>query len=195
MRGLKGAQIGAHINGRNLDDPALAPLWAAANELGAFIMVHPTPVAGASRLKSYYLTNLIGNPLDTTIAGAALTFGGVIERYPRINFLMVHGGGFLPYQRGRFSHGWQVRPEPRMILTSPPEASLSRLYFDTIVHAQAALEFLVSSCGAARVLLGSDYPFDMGTPQCVRQVQALRISEADKARILSGGAKGLLGRD
>ena len=82
-----------------------------------------------------------------------------------------------------------------MILTSPPEASLSRLYFDTIVHAQAALEFLVSSCGAARVLLGSDYPFDMGTLECVRQVQALRICEPDKARILSGGAKGLLGRD
>ena len=107
--GLKGAQIGSNINGRNLDDAALEPVWAAANELDAFIMVHPTSVAGADRLKAYYLVNLIGNPLDTTIAAAALVFGGVIERYPRIKFLMVHGGGFVPYQAGRFKHGWEVR--------------------------------------------------------------------------------------
>jgi aminocarboxymuconate-semialdehyde decarboxylase len=102
---LKGAQIGSNVNGRNLDDPALEPLWAAANELGAFIMVHPTGVAGADRLKSYYLVNLIGNPLDTTIAAASLVFGGVIEGYPNIKFLMVHGGGFVPYQAGRFTDG------------------------------------------------------------------------------------------
>jgi aminocarboxymuconate-semialdehyde decarboxylase len=187
----KGAQIGSNINGRNLDDPALEPLWAVANELDAFIMVHPTRVAGAERLKSYYLGNLIGNPLDTTIAAAALVFGGVIERHPRIKFLMVHGGGFVPYQVGRFRHGWRVRPEPQARLKSPPEASFDRLLFDTIVHAQPALEFLVASCGASRVLLGSDYPFDMGTLECVRQVQALAIAEADKAAILGGAAIGL----
>jgi aminocarboxymuconate-semialdehyde decarboxylase len=191
--GLRGAQIGSNVVGRNLDDPALGPLWAAANELDAFVMVHPTGVTGADRLKSYYLANLIGNPLDTTIAAAALVFGGVIERYPRIHFLMVHGGGFVPYQAGRFKHGWQVRPEPRAKLASPPDASLDKLCFDTIVHGRPALEFLVSSCGAARVLLGSDYPFDMGTLDCVRQVQALAISDADKATILGGAAISLLG--
>ena len=190
--GLKGAQIGSNVNGRNLDDPALEPLWAAANELGAFIMVHPTQIAGADRLKSYYLVNLIGNPLDTTIAAAALVFGGVIERYANINFLMVHGGGFLPYQIGRFKHGWQVRPEPQAKLKTPPAASLDRLLFDTILHGQPALEFLVLSCGASRVLLGSDYPFDMGTLECVRQVRALAVPEADKATILGGAAMGML---
>src|ERR1700687_3019818 len=89
-------------------------------------MVHPTQVAGAERLKAYYLVNLIGNPLDTTIAAAALVFGGVIERYPKIKFLMVHCGGFVPYQAGRFSHGWQVRAEPRAKLKSPPDASLGK---------------------------------------------------------------------
>ena len=186
---LKGAQIGSNINGRNLDDEALEPLWAAANELDAFIMVHPTGVAGADRLKSYYLVNLIGNPLDTTIAAAALVFGGVVERYPRIKFLMVHGGGFVPYQAGRFNHGWQVRAEPRARLKSPPQASLDKLLFDSIVHGQPALEFLVSTCGAQRVLLGSDYPFDMGTLACARQVEALSIPEPDKAMILGGAAK------
>ena len=191
--GLKGAQIGSNVNGRNLDDPALEPLWAAANELGAFIMVHPTQVAGSDRLKAYYLTNLIGNPLDTTIAAACLVFGGVVGRYPRIKFLMVHGGGFVPYQAGRFSHGWQVRPEPRASLKAPPEAALEALYFDTIVHSRPALEFLVASAGASRVLLGSDYPFDMGTLECARQVRALAIPDADKATILGGAVMRLLG--
>jgi aminocarboxymuconate-semialdehyde decarboxylase len=190
--GLRGAQIGSNINGRNLDDPALEPLWATADELAAFIMVHPTQVAGAERLKSYYLTNLIGNPLDTTIAAACLVFGGVVGRYPGIKFLMVHGGGFVPYQAGRFSHGWQVRPEPRANLNSPPNAALDALYFDSIVHSKVALEFLVASAGASRVLLGSDYPFDMGTLDCARQVLALAVPEADKAVILGGAAMKLL---
>ncbi len=190
--GLKGAQIGSNVNGRNLDDPTFEPLWAAANELRAFIMVHPTQVAGAERLSSYYLVNLIGNPLDTTIAAACLVFGGVIERYPGIKFLMVHGGGFVPYQAGRFRHGWHVRPEPRTALKAPPDAALDRLYFDTIVHGRSALEFLVSSAGASRVLLGSDYPYDMGTLECVRQVRALSLAEADKATILGGAARALL---
>jgi aminocarboxymuconate-semialdehyde decarboxylase len=191
--GMRGAQIGSNINGRNLDDPGLEPVWAAAHELKAFIMVHPVQVAGAERLKSYYLTNLIGNPLDTTIAAACLVFGGVIARYPDIRFLMVHGGGFVPYQAGRFGHGWDVRPEPRVKLKERPEASLNRLYFDTILHAKPALEFLVSSVGTERVVLGSDYPFDMGTLECARQVQALSVSEDDKAAILNGTPLKLIG--
>jgi aminocarboxymuconate-semialdehyde decarboxylase len=191
--GLKGAQIGSNTNGRNLDDPALEPLWAVANELEAFIMVHPTQVAGADRLKSYYLVNLIGNPLDTTIAAAALVFGGVVARYPRIKFLMVHGGGFVPYQQARWEHGWQVRSEPQANLKEPPTASLGRLLYDTILHGAPALEYLVATAGASRVLLGSDYPFDMGTMGGVRQVQALAVSDADKATILGGAARALLG--
>jgi aminocarboxymuconate-semialdehyde decarboxylase len=189
--GLKGAQIGSNVNGRNLDDPSFEPLWAAANENAAIIMVHPNNVAGAERMKSYYLNNLIGNPLDTTIAAACLVFGGVIERFPAIRFFMVHGGGFLPYQAGRWEHGWHVRPEPRLHLKQPPAASIRKLYFDTILHAAPALEFLVSAFGAARVVLGSDYPYDMGTLECVRQVRSLSISDTDKEAILSG--RSLLG--
>jgi aminocarboxymuconate-semialdehyde decarboxylase len=190
--GLKGCQIGSNINGTNLDDPALAPLWKAADELSAFIMVHPTQVAGADRLKSYYLANLIGNPLDTTIAAASLVFGGVIERYPAIKFFMVHGGGFAPYQAGRWSHGWEVRAEPKVNLKVPPDAAIGRLYFDTILHGKPALEFLVATFGASHVLLGSDYPYDMGTLECARQVRALSIPEADRATILGGLALDLL---
>lgn len=191
--GLRGAQIGSNINGRNLDDPALEPVWAAANELKALIMVHPTQVAGADRLKSYYLMNLIGNPLDSTIAVASLVFGGVIERYADIKFFFVHGGGFAPWQAGRFSHGWHVRAEPKLHLKQAPDFSLNRLYYDTILHAQPQLECLVRLCGASRVVLGSDYPYDMGTLECARQVRALPISDADKALILTDVPRKLIG--
>ena len=114
--GLRGAMIGSNVGGKNLDDPSFEPLWAAAEELDAFMMIHPGNVAGADRLRSYYLGNLIGNPLDTTIAAACLIFGGVLERHPKFKLVMVHGGGFTPYQGGRWVHGWHVRPEPKVHL-------------------------------------------------------------------------------
>jgi aminocarboxymuconate-semialdehyde decarboxylase len=192
--GLHGAMIGSNVGGRNLDDPSFEPLWAAAQELDAFMMIHPGNVAGADRLRSYYLNNLIGNPLDTTIAGACLIFGGVLERYPKLNFVMVHGGGFIPYQGGRWVHGWQVRPEPKVHLNHSPQQYLDRFRYDTITHAKAALEFLVASSGANRVFLGSDYPYDMGTMECVRQVRAADISEPDRDTILGGHAAEILGK-
>jgi len=122
-------------------------------------------------------------------------FGGVVERYPAITFFMVHGGGFVPYQAGRWVHGWKVRPEPSVNLKTSPESSLDRFIYDTILHAQAPLEFLIRTVGAARVLLGSDYPFDMGTNECVRQVRSLSISEADKETILADQVRLLFGAD
>jgi aminocarboxymuconate-semialdehyde decarboxylase len=190
--GLRGAMIGSNVDGRNLDDPDLEPVWTAAAELGAFILVHPVNVAGADRLRSYYLVNLIGNPLDTTIAAAALLFGGVIERHPALKFCLSHGGGFVPYQAGRWVHGWNVRPEPKRALSRSPESAMRCFYFDTILHAPAPLEFLVADVGAARVLLGSDYPFDMGMRDCVRYVRSLAISAADRALILGEGTRALL---
>ena len=190
--GLAGAQIGSNIAGKNLDDPELEPVWATAAELGAFILVHPINVAGIDRLGSYYLNNLIGNPLDTTIAAACLVFGGVLERYPSLKICLAHGGGFVPYQAGRFVHGWQVRNEPKKKLPKPPTDSLKRFYFDTIVHSAEVLEFLVGNAGAGRVLLGSDYPFDMGMPDGVLQVKNLSIPAADQDAILGGRARTLL---
>ena len=192
--GLHGAMIGSNIGGKNLDDPSFEPLWAAATELDAFMMIHPGNVAGADRLRSYYLGNLIGNPLDTTIAAACLIFGGVLERYPKLNFVMVHGGGFIPYQGGRWVHGWEVRPEPKLHLKHSPQRYLDRFFYDTITHNKAACEYLVSSAGAERVFLGSDYPYDMGTLECARQVRALNIAAADRDRILGGHAAEIIAK-
>jgi aminocarboxymuconate-semialdehyde decarboxylase len=190
---LRGAMIGSNVMGRNLDHPELEPLWAAASELGTLLLIHPVNVGPADRLRSYYLNNLIGNPLDTTIAAACLVFGGVLERHPGLKVCLVHGGGFVPYQGGRWAHGWQVRPEPKVNIKQSPEPFIERFYYDTILHSRHSLEFLIESAGPKRVLLGSDYPYDMGTGECVRQVRALSIPEADKATVLATQAWSLLG--
>jgi aminocarboxymuconate-semialdehyde decarboxylase len=192
--GLRGAQIGTNVNGRNLDDPALEPVWTAANELKAFVLVHPHgEILPGDRLQSYYTRNFVGLPFETTMAGAALVFGGVIERYPDINFCLCHGGGFLPYQAGRFLHAFKVRAEPKAHLRGSPQDSLARLHYDTIVHSQRALEFLLAAVGAGRVLMGSDSPFDMGELDCVTRVEALPIPRAERDAVLGGRAKELLG--
>jgi aminocarboxymuconate-semialdehyde decarboxylase len=190
--GLRGAMIGSNAMGKNLDDPSLEPLWAAAEELNAFMFVHPANVAGADRLKSYYLGNLIGNPLDTTIAAACLVFGGVMDRHPKLRICLAHAGGFVPYQAGRWIHGWRVRPEPKKNIATEPATIIGRFLYDTIAHSDQSLEFLISRAGADRVLLGSDYPYDMAMLDCVAHVRALTISEADKAAILGGGTEALL---
>jgi aminocarboxymuconate-semialdehyde decarboxylase len=190
--GLCGMQIGSNVAGKNLDDPGLEPVWATAAELGAFILLHPINVAGMDRLGSYYLNNLIGNPLDTTIAAACLVFSGVLERHPSLKICLAHGGGFVPYQAGRFLHGWHVRAEPKRKLPKPPTDSLARFYVDTIVHSPEVLEFLVGHVGADRVLLGSDYPFDMGAPEGVQQIRGSSMATADQSTILGGLARRLL---
>jgi aminocarboxymuconate-semialdehyde decarboxylase len=190
--GLRGAMIGSNVNGRNLDDPALEPFWATAEELDAFIFIHPHAGVGAERLGSYYLKNLVGLPLETTIAATSLVFGGVLERYPALKVCLSHGGGFVPYQAGRFEHGWDVRDEAKVKLKSPPAASLGRLFYDTILHSKTNLEFLIGAVGPEHVLLGSDYPFDMGNLDCVARVLALSIPPASRDLILGGYARTLL---
>jgi len=190
--GLRGAMFASNILGKNLDDPSFEPLWAAAEELGAFMFIHPNNVAGAERLKSYYLVNLIGNPLDTTIAAACLVFGGVMDRHPRLKVCLAHAGGFMPYQAGRWIHGWRVRPEPKKNIRQEPATIVGRFLYDTIAHSDESLAFLIERAGAARVMLGSDYPYDMAMMDCVAHVRGLKISDADKAAILGTRAEALL---
>ena len=118
--GLKGTMFASNIMGKNLDDPSFEPVWATAEELDAFIFIHPNNVAGADRLKSYYLQNLIGNPLDTTIAAACLLFRRRARPPSEAENLLAHGGGFTPYQAARWEHGWKVRPEPKKNMPTQP---------------------------------------------------------------------------
>lgn len=183
--GLRGVEICTHVNGKNLDVRELWPFYQKAQKLGVPIMIHPAFPAASDRLERYYLGNIIGNPLESTIAGACIIFGGVLKDFPKLKFYFVHGGGFLPYQRGRFEHGYTVRKEPKLIINQPPSRDFSLLYFDTVIHYQDALEYLISSVGSGRVLLGSDYPFDMRDPDPVGAIGRLEtISRSEKERIL-----------
>lgn len=190
--GHKGMQIGTNVKQKNLDDPSLEPLWATAEELGAFILMHPQFVIPTDRFKEYYFRNFIGNPLETTIGAASLVFGGVMERHPNLKICLSHAGGYIPYQMGRFRHGWHVREDAKPRLKVSPEASFRRFYFDTLAHYDGALQFLVNNYTADHVLLGSDYPFDMGNLDCPAVVKRQQISGMDKEAILERNATQLL---
>ncbi|QJP13057.1 amidohydrolase [Starkeya sp. ORNL1] len=190
--GLKGAMLGSHIEGKNLDDPDLEEIWEVADELGAFIFIHPQKPAGADRTKSYYLSNLIGNPLDTTIAAASLVFGGVFQRHPNLKVMLSHGGGFTPYQVGRFVHGWHERAEAKVHLKVSPEEDFGRFFYDTLTHSQPTLRSLIEWVGSGHVLFGTDYPFDMGEFDCAAHVKALNLPRSDEEIILGKRAAELL---
>jgi aminocarboxymuconate-semialdehyde decarboxylase len=193
QHGLRGLHIGSNIRGGNLDDPSLDAVWDVAHRHALFVLVHPHKVVAAQRMHSYYLTNLVGNPLETTIAAASLIFGGVIERFPGIRFCLSHAGGFVPFQAGRFRHGWQVRNEPKARLKGDPAESLSRLFYDSITHAPGALRFLLSEVGPERIVFGSDYPFDMGTTRGVEEIEEAIADPATRQAILRGNIARLLG--
>jgi len=190
--GLKGVMLGSHIEGKNLDEPDLEEIWATADELGAFIFIHPQKAAGADRTKSYYLSNLIGNPLDTTIAAASMVFGGVFQRHPNLKVMLSHGGGFTPYQIGRFVHGWHERAEAKVHLKVSPEEDFNRFFYDTLTHSQPTLRSLIEWVGPSRVMLGTDIPFDMGEFDCAAHVKALKLPRADEETILGKRAIELL---
>ncbi len=189
---VKGVEIGSNISGRNLDAPEFEPLWEALAAADLAVLVHPDKVAGADRLTSYYLQNFIGNPTDSTIAIASLVFGGVLERHPPLRFCFVHGGGFAPYQIGRWDHGWRCRPEAQTVITTAPSEYFSRLFFDSLTHDRLSLEFLGARVGWDHVVLGSDYQFDMADRDPVGSVRALGLDPADEARVLGGNADQLL---
>ena len=183
--GFTSVEIGSNVAGRNLDSPELVPFYSEAERLGAPIVVHPINNAGADRMGRYYLGNIVGNPLDTTIAIGSVVFGGVLEKFKKLTFCWVHGGGFWPYQIGRFDHGYEVRPEPKANIPKPPSEYASRMYYDTITHSEAALGYLVSLMGVGNVLYGTDFPWDMGDYDTIPMIKGMRgIKARDKAGIL-----------
>ena len=188
---LRGVQIGTNIDGTDLDAPELEPLWTALEERNLPVWVHGDQrmLAGADRLNRYYLQNFIGQPLESTIAMGYLIFGGVLERHPNLRFGWVHGGGFLPYQIGRWDHGWGVRPEAvQVIADTAPSVYFRRMWFDTLTHDALSLDFLGRRVGWDHVLLGSDYPFDMASADPVGGVDAVGLSDTDRHKVLEANA-------
>ena len=190
--GVLGAEIPASVQGAYLGDPVFEPFWAAAEETGALIFVHPTTTGfGLDALRPYYLWNSVGNPLETAVTAAHLAFAGVLDRYPALAILLAHGGGALPAVRGRLRHAFAVRPEASAASPAGPDEILRRFYYDSLTHDEALLAELIAFAGPTQVLLGSDRPFDMGTDHPVDAVRALGNAEHENL-ILSGNAARLL---
>lgn len=191
--GLRGVYLGTNVRGADLDDPSLTPVFARIAALGVPVFLHPLNVLGGGRVGAYYLHNLLGNPFDTAVAAARLVFGGVFDRFPSLRVCLPHAGGAFPYLLGRIDRGYRVRPECRH-LPRPPSAYLEHFLFDTIAHSADALRYLIGLVGVERVMLGSDYCFDMGHEDPVGALAAVEsISPGDRARILGGNALRLLG--
>ena len=193
--GHLGVMIASNVAGKNLDDPALDVFWAKAEALEAPVFVHPTNVLGGDdRLKDFYLRNFIGNPLDTTVAVACLIFGGVMDRFPGLRFYLSHVGGYVPWIRGRWQHGYGERAEPKVHGAKDPEQYFVRFYYDTIIHDADCFEFAAQTLGAERILYGTDYPADMGYHQPARDIPGLsRLPEAEQEMILTANAKRVYG--
>jgi aminocarboxymuconate-semialdehyde decarboxylase len=190
---LSGVEVAASVRGRYLGDDAFEPFWAAAEETGALVFVHPTTRGfDVPALADHYLWNAVGNPLETTITAAHLVMTGTLERHPGLKVLLAHGGGAILALRGRLRHAHCFQPQARARLRESPADSLRRLHYDTVVHDRALLRALVETVGAERVLCGSDHPFDMGDLRPADSVRAAALDPAAEAAVLGGNAERLL---
>jgi len=180
--GLHGIEIGSNVNGIDLDDKQFWPIYEAIESLGLAVLIHPNNVVGSDRMREFHLQNLVGFPADTTLAAARLIFSGIPDRFPRLKMCLGQAGGFLPYIIGRLDHGYTARPECRQFASSKPSDYLRRFYYDTIIFAPGPLAFLIETVGADRVMLGSDFPFDMGSSDPhADMTKHSRITEPDRA--------------
>jgi aminocarboxymuconate-semialdehyde decarboxylase len=193
---LSGVEVAASVGGDYLGHDRFADFWAAAAQTGALVFVHPTTRGfGIGALNDYYLWNTAGNPLETTITAAHLVMAGVLERHPDLRILLAHAGGAILALRGRLRHSHTFQPDARSRLAESPVDSIRRFYLDTVTHDETLLRAAIEFAGADRVLLGSDYPFDMGLERPAEPVRALGLDSADEALILGGNALRLLGQE
>jgi aminocarboxymuconate-semialdehyde decarboxylase len=190
--GMRGAEIGPDVVGIPLDAPGPRTVLAAAAGLGVPLIVHPYYVGPRPGLADFYLTNLIGNPLATTVCAARLIFSGVLDELGTLRLVLTHGGGYLPYQIGRLDHGHRVRPEAKDCV-HPPSAYLARFWFDTVTHAPGPLRFLAGTVGTGRVVYGTDFPFDMAAGPLTEQLAGTGLSPADTELIAGRNAAALFG--
>ncbi|MCK8787071.1 amidohydrolase [Roseomonas sp. NAR14] len=192
--GLRAVELVTSACGRDLDHPDYRPLWRRLRDLDVFVLLHPpgTPV-GMERLGDYFLNNLLGFPIETTIAASRLLFGGVMAEFPGLKVCLVHGGGFLPYQIGRLDRGFAVHPACRAGgPAEAPSAALRAFHYDTLTHDDPALDYLAARVGADRLLYGSDYPFEMLDPAGPARVRRSAALAGQAGAVLGGNAEALL---
>lgn len=191
--GLVGVEISSFAGDVELSDPRLEPFWARASELGAIVFLHPFGCSLDERLDRFYLSNTVGQPAENAVALSHLIFAGVLDRHPGLRLVAAHGGGYLPTAIGRSDHAWRVRPEAHGCAHAP-STYLRKIFFDTVVHDTVGLRRLVETVGASQVVLGSDFPFDMGLEDPVGFVRSAGLPAEVVARVLSRNADALVAR-
>lgn len=193
--GMRGVEICTNVNGKNLTDPSLKldKFFARCEELGVVIFMHPLGYTQADRMTNHYFNNVIGNPLESTVAVSHLIFDGVMARYPKLKVIVAHGGGFIAHYWARMDHAWRARPDCRTVIKRAPSTYLEKFYFDTITFDPEMLKRLVDRFGADHVVLGTDYPYDMGEDDPLGLVaQVKRLPRASRDLIVGGNAARLL---
>lgn len=193
--GLLGAEIGTTVEQLPLDDRRFDPFFAAAAELDVPVLLHPYYVGTRPNLVDFYMTNLTGNPLETCIAASRLILSGFLDRHPALKVILVHAGGFMPYQIGRLDHGFRVRSETNAATMSPPSTYLRRFWYDTITHARTPLKFLLELVGNDRVMLGTDLPFDMADVNFRDYLSPAAFDPQTLRAVTGGNAVDLFGLD
>ncbi len=191
---LCGGYIASNVKGQYYNSDTFDPFWRKAEELDALIVMHPEDVAGSDKMEPYGLRLICGNPADSTLSIAFMSYSGVFDRFPNLKLCVLHGGGFFPYQLGRLDQGHAVRRGARAASASaPPSVYLKKnLYFDTLVYRVDTLEYLKRVAGADHIMVGTDYPYTLGDWLTVEKVEALDCPESEKMAILEGNAKRLL---
>jgi aminocarboxymuconate-semialdehyde decarboxylase len=191
LPGMRGVYLGTNIAGRDLDDPLFEPVLARIEALDLAIFLHPVETMGGDRLRPFFLSNLIGNPVDTAVAACHLIFGGVLDRHPKLQICLPHAGGVLPILVGRLDQGWKVRDELKH-LSHAPSNYLQRFTYDTITHSKPTMEFVIKQVGSERVMVGSDYCFTMGYDRPVQFLDQVDLTSVQRRMILAGNAERLL---
>ena len=191
--GLRGAMVFSNVNGAGLDDKAYMKLWEKADELGAVIYVHPAHPVGVEAMEEYWLMPLVGFLMDTTLAAGKLVFSGIVERFPRIRWVLTHMGGAVPYLAERMDRGYEAFAECRANISHKPSHYLKRFYYDTVNFDNACQRLAIEFAGIDHILAGSDYPHQIGSiPKMLSSIRSLDISDADRAKILGSNAARLL---
>ena len=193
--GLRGLQIGGTVDGHNLDEPRFRPFWEAVEDRGIPVILHPSGYQEGQRFSDYFLTNCIGNPLETTVAVTRMIFSGLFEEHPGIKLVLLHGGGYVAVYAPRSDHVWEVRPETRVhIPDHPPSYYMKRLYYDTMLFQPLHLRHLIEIVGSDRVMLGTDFPFDMSETDPVGLIDAVDgLSDDERVAIKGGTAREVYG--
>jgi len=193
--GLRGVEINPSVNGMDLTNKKLnlEKFFSKAQQLDVLIFMHPIGFTQGERLLDHYFNNVIGNPLETTVAASHLIFDGVMDRHPKLKVVLPHGGGYLAHYWARMDHAWKARPDCRTVIKKKPSSYLEKLYFDTLTFDRGMLRNLVERFGTGHVLLGTDYPYDMGMEHPVDFIESVPgLTRADKERIMGLNAARLL---